>query len=80
MQQIQQLSHCIEPNLRMALTNLVEHNVHTHHCTEIFEDRVFEPAPTPYAREYSRAVSTRVAVVLYAPVNVLDGSNEQGGP
>lgn len=74
MQHIQQLSHCVEPNLRMALTNLVERNVHTQHCTEIFEGRVFEPAPTPYAREYSRAVSACVAVLLYAPVNVLDGA------
>lgn len=52
--------------------NLVERNVNTHHCTEICENRVFEPAPTPYVREYSTAVSTRADVLLYAPVDVLD--------
>lgn len=74
MQQVQRLSHCIEPNLCMSSTEPSRVHAHTYHCSQMLENRVFEPAPRTKARECSETVSTRANALLYATVDLLDGA------
>lgn len=80
MQQTQRLSHCIEPNLRMASTepSRVRWSFPVVHRN--LRKRASEPAPRTEVREISRTVSGRANVLLHVPVDVLKRPDGQGGP